>query len=629
MGIVMTFSKKPLSLAILTSVGFLATPFGYAQTDTEQNLPEVTLDKITVTATRTPTLTSNTIAQTLVINEEQLQRYQGQSVLDVLKNQVGFSFYQSGGQGTTSNFYLRGYDGKQILVLIDGIRYSSMSTGVATLNLLPADQIDRIEILYGASGSSLYGADAMGGVIQVFTKGQFAKQTGGSVTLGAGTQNSYKAQATGQYVNNGTTLSLSAGHEKTDGISATSPSNSDYHSDKDGFERDSVSLVAKHQFNQQLEAGLTGLLAKSTTNYDSRNYNTGENFLNSYQEQENGSANIFLKYHKDKLYSQLKYGESVDDATAYDAYTPTGGNFQTHQKQTNLQLDYQLPIGKITAGLEHLNQQVNSEAYRTKKRNINSGFIGYQLIKPNYDFQAHIRHDSNSQYGDETTYNIGTAYRINPDIRLGASYATGFRAPTFNELYNSSGNPDLKSETSKNAEIFAEYTTNLQTTRITGYHNKVNDLITWVRQPTATNLWAGINKNFDKAKIKGVSLTSDWQVKDILFGFNYDYQQAKNTNDDTYLPIRPKNKGLAYVGYRQPEFDIRAEVQHIGKRYNYAGNMQELDKYTIVNISGNYYLNKNLTINGRINNLTDKEYQTNAGYNSLGINSMVAVIYQF
>lgn len=624
------FMRSKLSQAMLCQLGIVSTSLfvmttSHANTPTDK-IPSATLPTITVTATRVPTLTKNTIAQTLVIDETQLQRYQGQSVLDVLKSQIGFSFYENGGQGTASSFYLRGFDGKQILVLIDGIRYSSASTGVATLNLLPVDQIDRIEVLYGASGSSLYGADAMGGVIQVFTKGQNAQQSGSTVTLGIGTQNSYKAQATGQYANNGTTFSLSAGHEKTDGINVTLPSNNyAYHADKDSFERDSVSLVAKHQINPQLEIGATGLLAKSTTDYDNGLANN-----NVYAKQKNSAFNVFSNYKLDKFDVNVKLGQSIDDLKNYANHV-NNDNYETKQQQINAQISYKLPMGEMIAGLERLNQKVDTNnAYNTKKRHVTSGFVGYQLIKPNYDFQTHVRFDDNSQYGNETTYNIGTAYRITPDVRIGASYATGFRAPTFNELYiTNSGNPNLKAETSKNFEVFAEYNNDLQITRITGYKNKVKDLINWVSQPTPENESAGINQNFNKADIKGVSLTSDWQIKDILFGLNYDYQQAKNSDNDTDLPIRPKNKGLIYVGYRQPAFDVRTEVQYMGKRYYRANNLGKLDSHTLINLSGNYYLNDNITINGRINNLTDKEYQTSIDYNSLGTNAMIAVTYKF
>ncbi|ECF7008172.1 TonB-dependent receptor, partial [Salmonella enterica subsp. enterica] len=207
---------------------------------------------------------------TTVIDEEQLQRYRGQSVLDVLRGKAGFQIKQYGGDGSASNFYLRGYDSKSILVLIDGIRYGSVSYGGANLNLIPSDQIDRIEILHGASGASLYGADAMGGVIQIFTKGQNAQQSNVALTIGGGTENSYKGQITGQYVNNGTIFSLSTGYEKTDGIDATnSNAGLTNYPDKDGFESRNASLVLKHRLNDTLEVGLTGLYAKSTIDYDS------------------------------------------------------------------------------------------------------------------------------------------------------------------------------------------------------------------------------------------------------------------------------------------------------------------------------------------------------------------------
>ncbi|MGM8887841.1 TonB-dependent receptor, partial [Psychrobacter sp. 1U2] len=179
-------SSTYLRCSILSVLGLLSINTAMAVTPvspeldtvTDNNeLPQVELDKIVVTATRTPTKTSNVIAQTRVINSEELQRYRGQTVTDVLKNQPGINITQSGGMGTASNFYMRGFDSKQVLVIIDGIRYGSISLGSPSLNLLSADQIDRIEILYGASGSSIYGSDAMGGVIQIFTKGNNVEQS--------------------------------------------------------------------------------------------------------------------------------------------------------------------------------------------------------------------------------------------------------------------------------------------------------------------------------------------------------------------------------------------------------------------------------------------------------------------
>ena len=188
---------------------------------------------------------------------------------------------------------------------------------------------------------------------------------------------------------------------------------------------------------------------------------------------------------EDKLSANLKYGQSFDKSTSYDATTPNGGVFDTTQNQLNFQLGYQLPIGQIIAGYEHLDQNLDvsdKESYKITDRNIDSGFVGYQLANDKYDFQANIRHDRNSQFGNETTYNLGGAYRILPKTRIGASYATGFRAPTFNDLYGHAegsdpyeGNPNLKAETSKNWEAFIENSNQYHKTRLTGFQSKLND----------------------------------------------------------------------------------------------------------------------------------------------------------
>ncbi|WP_348654311.1 TonB-dependent receptor plug domain-containing protein, partial [uncultured Psychrobacter sp.] len=215
----------------------------------DDSLPQVELDEIVVTATRTPTKTSNIIAQTRVIDKEELQRYQGQSVIEVLKRQPGFNISQSGGMGTISNFYMRGVDSKQVLVIIDGVRYSSISTGTPSLNLLPIDQIDRIEILYGASGSSVYGSDAMGGVIQIFTKGNNVEQSNISTSAGYGSNNHYQVGITGQLKNDTSSLSLGVSRNETDGFNAIANSDSyDYNNDDDGFESTNASLVLQHRF---------------------------------------------------------------------------------------------------------------------------------------------------------------------------------------------------------------------------------------------------------------------------------------------------------------------------------------------------------------------------------------------
>lgn len=631
MSVIICHPTKPLSLAVTALLAGVSLSQA-SHASVVEPMPETTLPEITVTGTRTPTLANNAIAQTVVIDETDLQHYRGQSVLDVLRGQAGFSFKQSGGDGSVSNFYLRGFDSKQILVLIDGIRYGSLSSGGGALNLIPADQIERIEVLQGASGSSLYGSDAMGGVIQVFTKGQHVPVSNVAVTLGAGTQNTTKAQITGQYRHRGTSLSLSAGQDKTDGIDATLPTAPfNIHTpDKDGFKSNNYSLVAKQKINEGLELGVTGLFAESTSHFDN-----GMAIKDAYSKQKNGAVSTFANFSQDKFSANLKYGQSFDKSTTYDGADWNTGRlddiFNSKQQQANLQLGYQLPLGQVVGGAEWLKQSLDSTSQFSKKdRTIKSGFVGYQLNQPRYDVQAHVRHDDNSDYGSKTTYNVGGAGRVLPSTRIGVSYATGFKAPSFNDAYYKSeffnGNPNLKPETSKNSEIFIENQQHLarfkQKTRLTGYQSKLTDGI------VITDDFSTM-QNLDKATIKGVNLTTDWQKNNVLFGLNYDHQTAKNDKTGKQLTYRPKDKGLAYIGYQQPSFDIRLENEYSGERFTNASNTKTLAGYNLVNLSGTYYVNPNLSINTRLNNLTDKHYQTAEGYRQKGINALVSATYQW
>ncbi len=637
----MLFLAPPASylrLCILSTLGLCAMSATAAPTNpiSDDSLPQVELDEIVVTATRTPTKTSNVVAQTRVIDKEELQRYQGQSVIEVLKRQPGFNIKQDGDLGQSSNFYVRGYDSKRVLVLIDGIRYGSMSTGQPTLALLPAEQIERIEILYGASGSSIYGADAMGGVIQIFTKGSNTNQTSYSVTAGVGSNDHYLYGAAAQFANEqGASLSLSASRNQTKGISAIENATG-ANRDDDGFESNNFSLNASMPVTNNVRIGATGLYAKSKTEFD--NFT---NVADAEIDQENGAVSIFSEYDKNDLTLRLSVGSSLDKLD-----NNVGDAFETEQRQANLLSIYQLPVGQLQAGTEWLKQEIDiddntpangTDSYKINDRTIKSGFLGYQVNKDVHDFQANIRYDDNSQFDNETTYSIGYGFRILPSLRVGTSFATGYRAPSLNDLYVESSfyvpNENLDVEKSDNLEAFIESNTAIQTTRLTGFRSDVDGLINNAFDP-ATNKFKAVN--ISEAKLSGYSLTSDWQLNNVLFGGHYTYTDAEERSGDNkgkQLVYRPENTALAYIGYQDLDYDIRLEAEYVGKIYTSASNDTFMDDYTLFSISGNYYLNPNLTVNSRIENLTNQDYTTNESfgtrYNQDGINFFTSLTYNW
>ena len=611
-------STTYLRLCILSALGGFAISATAATGDSSvinhSELPQVELDKIVVTATRTPTKTSNVIAQTRVIDKEELQRYQGQTVTDVLKNQPGINITQSGGMGTASNFYMRGFDSKQVLVIIDGIRYGSISLGSPSLNLLSADQLDRIEILYGASGSSIYGSDAMGGVIQIFTKGNSVDKSNVSTSIGYGSNNHYQVGVTAQLKNATSSLSLGVSRNETDGFNViANPESVDYNADDDGFKSTNASLALQHKLSDSLSAGLSALYTDSTTDIDS----AGNAFPNAYSDQKNGSANAYLQYETPLTVSKFSYGQSIDKSTSHDANSinyQEGSQYDTTQEQARLETSINAQPGTVIVGAEWLSQKLDASdvldfsgypdpavqtPYDPNDRTVKSAFVGYQLADSYYDLQANYRVDDNSQYGNESTYNLGAAIRPLAGMRIGANYATGFRAPTFNDLYwPGFSNPNLKPERTKNTEVFVEYANDAQTSRLTGYYTDAEDLIS-----NAANI--------SEAKIKGLSLTSDWNMNDFIFGLGYEYLDAKDktANSASYnqqLAYRPKNSGMVYVGYQQPMFDVRLEAKHTDDRVTAENN--KLDSYTLLNLSGAAYITPNLRANLRVDNITDEDY---------------------
>lgn len=630
-----------LRLSILSIFGVfamnttMAAPSTLAPID-ESELPQVELDEIVVTATRTPTKISNVIAQTRVVDSEELQRYQGQNVLEVLRRQPGFSIKQDGGLGSNSNFYVRGYDSKRVLVLIDGVRYGSMSAGLPAVALLPTNQIERIEILYGASGSSIYGADAMGGVIQIFTKGSSVTQSNYSVTAGVGSNDHYLYGATAQFANEqGARLSLSANRNQTKGISAIENATG-ANKDDDGFKSNNFSLNASMPITDSVRVGATGLYARSETQFD--------NFTNvagSEIEQENGAVSVFSEYDQDNLTLRLSAGTSLDNLD-----NNVGDEFETKQKQVNLLGIYQLPAGQLQAGAEWLKQKVDIDdntpengidSYKINDRTIKSGFLGYQLNRDAHNFQANVRYDDNSQFDNETIYSVGYGFRVMPSLRVGTSFATGYRAPSLNDLYVESSfyvpNETLDVEESKNVELFIESNTTMQTTRVTGFRSRVDDLIDNAFDPS-TNKFRAVN--IDEAELSGYSLTSDWQLNEVLFGGQYTYTDAEDRlgiNKGKQLAYRPEHTALAYIGYQDFKFDVRVEAEYVGKTYNSADNTTFMDDYTLFNISGNYYINPNLTVSSRVENLTNKDYTTNESfgtrYNQDGINFFTSLTYNW
>ncbi|QLG87438.1 TonB-dependent receptor [Chitinibacter bivalviorum] len=586
---------------------------------------EVTqLDEVVVTAARIAQPAREVVGDVTVIDAAELENQNNTTLPELLARQPGIQVASNGGAGKSGAIYIRGANAQQTVVLIDGVRYGSATTGQAALQHLPLEQIDRIEILRGTA-ASLYGADAIGGVIQIFTK-QGGKGFQPSAKLGYGTENSWDMSANVSGGNEQTHYALGVAYSQTDGISALAvPKYQKYSSDKDGYKNLSVSASASHSFNERNEIGGSVLIAQVKNQYDNA-YAT--NTYNYRDEGSNGSGTIWSKNQLTDIWaSKLQAGLSVDNSFNYapaTSYSPEKSQFKTQQSQFAWQNDIKAGPGVLTLAAETLLQAVSGTTqYDVDSRRINSVWGGYLAHLGDVTLQANLRNDDNSQFGNDTNGTIGASWAFANAWQVGASYATGFQAPTFNELYYPGyGNPDLKPAQSKNAEAFLRYAQKTLQASATIYRNRVTDLLQY-------DAAKGGTANIGKANLQGLTLTADWQINGVSLGGSYDYLDATDdsstANNGKQLARRAKNAGFAYAAYGQANWTVRVEMQAQGQRFDDAANKKSLAGYALTNLAATWQVAKDWGLELRINNVFDQEYELAKDYGTLGANGMLTV----
>lgn len=601
---------KLLTLSVSVIGSLMVSQLSHAK----QNQQTIKLSDTVVTATRLETPLKDVVGDVTVIDEDELKLHQGDSLFEVLKSQPGIQVKSYGGFGQASNVFIRGNNQAHSMVLVDGVPIGSATSGTPSLQNISADQISRVEVLYGSSATSLYGSGAIGGVIQIFTKANSGKNYS-AISVAGGTENTYTANASTNGKIGKTQYGLNVSATHTDGISATKsyvPYGS-FEDDKDPHEKLSVNASVSHQLSEATKLGLAHTFSQSNTDYDE-----GAKDQHTNNDGEANITSLWLQHKQDNLNVKSQLGISTDN----NKYDGNYGKSRFDTKQTILKTDlgYDVAVGSLTAGYERLIEEVTSSvAYPTKKRATDSFLAGYLLAEDSYQAQINVRHDKNLNLDSVTTYSIGAAFLPTDGVRLGTSYATGYNQPTFNALYYPKyGNPDLKPEKSKNVEGFFELFNSNFTSRVTVYNNRVTDLISG-------------SKNINKAELLGVTVKTDYKKGNFSSGLHYDYLDAQDKSAGKELPYRAEQSAGAYIGYNQGKLTLRTELDYVGDRRadysdaKYKPVSSTLKAYTLANVYANYAITPYLDVNVKLNNILDEDYETSYGYQNLGINGMLGV----
>lgn len=599
---------------------------------------DIRLEDTIVTASRTEQKISDAIADVSVINEEQILRAGQTSLIELLGMQPGVEISHNGGLGKNSSVYIRGANPAHTVVLIDGMRINSATTGTTALENIPLNQIERVEVLRGPA-SSLYGADAIGGVIQIITKSSSGKPRI-NASMGLGTYGTAMANAgiAGRIEN--TSFSLQAGLSSTNGVSAISNKTlATYNPDDDGYDNRNLSFKLAQHFTERHELGVSGFLSEGTNYYDGgalTPLSNPRNRFNYYGRQRLSSFDVYSKNQfTDFWLSTLRIGQSKDDASSYSPNTSNTSKvksvFETVQNQYFWQNDFTTSnVGVFTVGAERREQKVDgTTSYAEDRRNIQSWFGGWHANFGLHSAQINIRNDDNSQFGNKTTGGMAYAYQLAADWKVRAAWGTAFAAPTFNQLYSPAtssfvGNPALKPEEAHNREVGLQYKHGAHRAGATYYYNKVSDLVVNVRSTTGGPL---IPTNVSNALLRGVTLDYQGSIAGFTLYANADFQRPEDTDTDNVLARRARHHATLGINRSWGSWQIGTEIEGSGHRYNDVANTERLSGYTLVNLYGNYRINDDWSLNARVNNLFDRKYELAKDYGTFGTNLFVSVRY--
>jgi vitamin B12 transporter len=573
-------------------------------------------EPVFVTATRTPETLPSIIRPVELITGEVIERSGQDTLTELLQQQANVQIVTSGGPGQNSNVFLRGANSSHTLVLLDGIRINSAAGGTAPFANLPPSQIARVEIVPGPM-SSLYGSEALGGVIQLFTnRWPDAPRISGSA--GYGSYNTGQVYGGVSAGSDSTGFTLNAGYTGTDGFSATKPTAPAFafNPDDDGYRNTNASASLVHMFAPDQEIGLSGFYSKGRTHFDS---GAASDDIN------NETIGVYSAYSRNRLtpwwQSLVRIGAS-DDALAFDGSFV--GEIDSHQTQATWQNDFATPAGTVIAGLELLHQSVaGNTAFSVDQRNIYSAFAGYTGEFGRHTLHASLRNDDNSQFGSQTTGALGYAFQLSPQWRIRASAGTAFQAPTFFDLYDPFvGNPNLQPEESTSWEAGVDFRTGAHRFAVTYFDNHITNLVVFDAAANAL-------ENLNEARIKGLELAYDGQLLGLELRARLTVQDPVDELTGMRLPRRAEVFGNAGIARSFGPLRVGAEVAGAGPRFdkvNEAPNSR-MDGYAIVNFLATYAFARNWSVDLRWNNVFDADYELAQNYYTAGSNVFMSVRY--
>lgn len=591
---------------------------------------EVKLEELVVTATRVPTPEEEVGSSMTVITEEEIKDKGYTTVYEVLKGELGIDVVSTGGPGSQTSVFLRGMESYHTLVMIDGLKVGDPSLMQRQFNFanLTVDNIERIEIVRGPQ-SVLYGADAIGGVINIITKRGRGKPSFYAGFEG-GSYHTFRQFAGGSGEVKNISFSLALSHTKTDGFSAADedlPGNEE----DDGWENVTFSGRLDFEIAPWITAGTSLRFQRGDTDLDSgggpycdlEDYHVEHDqfFTRPYIE----TALFEGRWRQKVAFGVGSHKRDYEDAPWGDS------SYEGKSYQFLWQHDIEVhKTNELVLGLEYQQEEMESSSPMEESAWTLSLFAEDQIALWDVSYTTMgVRWDRHKEFGDHTTFRLTQAFLIRKTgTKLRGSVGTGFRAPSLYELYGPSlwgpvGNPELDPEKSIGWDVGVEQEVfgGLLKAGVTYFRNEVEDLIEYISGQGYVNI--------EEAESQGIEAfleAGPW--KGLSGRITYTYTDTEDDQGERLLR-RPLNKVGASLSYRflEERGKVRIHLLWVDEREDmdwsvwWSPKRVELDDYTRVDLSASFKVYKNLEVLARVENLLDEDYEEAYGYGTPGFSA--------
>ena len=553
------------------------------------------------------------ISNSMIISREKIEQLQASNLSEIFSTLPGFQITKQGGNANTQSFVMNGYRSDQILILLNGQRFGSATLGETTFNTIPADTIQRIEIVSNAR-SAIYGADALGGVINIITTPEAGSNNSVQIALGNQRTNQFSTNLNKSFGD--LSVNLSGFSEKTHGFDVKENTESSSESDSDGSERHTLALGGRYQIDKQQTISANIQANRGSYEYD------GSKNEQDFQQQ---AASINWNYASKTLGAAIQAGRSSDKSWSYGNGNSRADAAGIITENTTLESTVRLALSEqqslmFVADYREEDISQSTSEFDKEKGSVNGFGISHRFNNSLIGTEVGIRRDDSTQFDENYSQSLSAEWYATELLSVVGAINTGFKAPSFNQLYYPysaspwgiyQGNSNVKPEQSLNRRLALQYDHNGTYLEAAYQYSHVEDKIQWEKNSN------DINTPINLGNVLIRTATASWKQhwsQAFTSQLSYDWTHAIDLEKSKLLRRQAPRNIKLNLNYSNKLVSIGTLINHISEQYDDANNKDSLAAYTAVALFSSYKVSSQFTVGARINNALNRDYQTAKGY---------------